>query len=131
MCVTSICRQREITNTRALASRLLIGKDERSQPATPHQEAIMIELTIHGSRGSVPVSNPACTRHGGATTCVELRLDASLPTLIIDCGTGLAELGRHWGPRSEALVLQSHFHWDHIQGFPFFGPIYQPGHRLE
>lgn len=92
----------------------------------------MQRITIWGSRGSIPVSGAAFHRHGGATTCVEVELDS--PThpntpkrLLIDCGTGLTELGKNWGDRSpEALLLQTHMHWDHIQGFPFFAPLFNP-----
>ena len=93
--------------------------------------ATVMELTIWGSRGSVAVSGPRVQRHGGATTCLEAVL-AGERRVILDCGTGLAELGRRRaGALQEALVLQSHFHWDHIQGFPFFGPIFDPAARFE
>lgn len=91
----------------------------------------MMEITIWGSRGSVPVSGERFARHGGATTCVEIALEGAsgeTPSrVIIDCGTGLSELGRSWGGRSlSGLFLQTHMHWDHIQGFPFFVPAYLP-----
>jgi len=96
----------------------------------------MLNVTIWGCRGSVPVSGPEFMRHGGATTCLEVTLDtpsAGTPErVILDCGTGLTELGKKWGRRgAEALVLQTHFHWDHIQGFPFFGPLFNPAGRFE
>ncbi len=90
-----------------------------------------MEVTFWGCRGSVPVSGPHYIRHGGATTCIEVAIagqDPSTPrTVVLDCGSGLASLGRSWGPRPpSALVLVSHMHWDHIQGFPFFGPLFRP-----
>lgn len=96
----------------------------------------MLNVTIWGCRGSVPVSGPDFMRHGGATTCLEITLDTPSPStperVIIDCGTGLTELGKKWGRRSsEALVLLTHFHWDHIQGFPFFGPLFNPAGRFD
>ena len=96
----------------------------------------MLEITIWGSRGSVPVSGEAFARHGGATTCVEIALRGATgetpSRIIIDCGTGLAELGKGWGERHpSALMLQTHMHWDHIQGFPFFGPLYNPAGRFD
>ncbi len=91
----------------------------------------MMEITIWGSRGSIPVSGPQFMKHGGSTTCLEIALlDAKEETpqrILIDCGTGLTELGKEWGDRApSALILQTHMHWDHIQGFPFFRPFFDP-----
>lgn len=91
----------------------------------------MIEMTIWGSRGSIPVSGAQFHRHGGSTTCLEFSFpDAEGDTperVLIDCGTGLTELGKDWGQRTpNALILQTHVHWDHIQGFPFFRPLFNP-----
>jgi len=96
----------------------------------------MLDITIWGSRGSVPVSGEGFAIHGGSTTCVEVSFaDArgSTPSrVIIDCGTGLAQLGKRWASRPKsAVVLQTHMHWDHIQGFPFFAPLYDPSARFE
>ena len=95
----------------------------------------MMRVTLWGTRGSIPVWGSRFMRHGGATTCVEIELqDARAGTpdrIIIDCGTGLAELGRkRQGDWSNVLMLQTHLHWDHIQGFPFFGPIFNPKANL-
>lgn len=91
----------------------------------------MIDVTIWGSRGSIPVSGSQFFRHGGATTSIEVSLpNATGETpkhVLFDCGTGLTELGKAWGERApEALILQTHVHWDHIQGFPFFRPLFHP-----
>ena len=106
----------------------------------------MIRTTIWGSRGSIPVSGASFARYGGATTCLEIERfsergssrnqkttpDAASERVIIDCGTGLASLGREWSARKKrALFLQTHFHWDHLQGFPFFGPLYDPAASFE
>jgi phosphoribosyl 1,2-cyclic phosphodiesterase len=66
-------------------------------------------------------------RYGGNTSCVEVRVGNEL--YIFDCGTGFRVLGqalRHEfnGNAVSAHVFVSHFHWDHIQGIPFFGPLY-------
>jgi phosphoribosyl 1,2-cyclic phosphodiesterase len=94
----------------------------------------MVELTIWGSRGSIPTTGPEFQRHGGATTCLEVRftddVDGSERTIIVDGGTGLATLGRSRSLTS-ALILQSHFHWDHIQGFPFFASFFDPSAYFE
>jgi len=72
-------------------------------------------------------------RYGGNTSCVEVQLGES--TYIFDCGTGFRALGRHLGEQFAgkgmfAHVFVSHFHWDHIQGFPFFRPLYEEGNRF-
>ena len=78
-----------------------------------------------GVRGSTPTPQPENMRYGGNTSCVEVRVGDGL--YIFDCGTGLRNLGkalsRHPGPVS-AHIFISHFHWDHIQGIPFFTPLY-------
>jgi phosphoribosyl 1,2-cyclic phosphodiesterase len=81
-----------------------------------------------GVRGSIPTPGPRTRRYGGNTSCVEVRAGQTL--LVFDAGTGLRELGvqlgrAHPGPLTVHLFL-SHPHWDHIQGFPFFGPAYRP-----
>ena len=70
---------------------------------------------------------------GGNTACVELRIDDSI--FIIDAGTGIRKLGielqREFpGPKLEVDLLLTHFHWDHIQGLPFFTPLYSPGSEV-
>lgn len=89
----------------------------------------MAELFVRfwGVRGSIPTPGPRTRRYGGNTSCVEVRAGKTL--LVFDAGTGLRELGvalgrNHDGPLTVHLFL-SHPHWDHIQGFPFFGPAYQ------
>ena len=79
-----------------------------------------------GVRGSIPTPGPRTRRYGGNTSCVELRAGKTL--VVCDAGTGLRELGvnllrRAKGELTIHLFL-SHPHWDHIQGFPFFGPAY-------
>lgn len=95
----------------------------------------MMNVTLWGTRGSIPVWGAKHMRHGGATTCVEIVLedaDADTPSrVVIDLGTGAAELGRarkaDW---DDTLFLQTHMHWDHIQGFPFLGALFEPSSRL-
>lgn len=75
-------------------------------------------------------------RHGGATTCLEVvrsgERDGDETRVLLDLGTGAVDLGRSWGARGcDTLVLQTHFHWDHVDGFPFFAPFYDPQNRFE
>jgi phosphoribosyl 1,2-cyclic phosphodiesterase len=82
-----------------------------------------------GVRGSIPTPGPRTRRYGGNTSCVEVRHEDTL--LVCDAGTGLRELGvslmrKHGDAPLTVHLFLSHPHWDHIQGFPFFGPAYRP-----
>lgn len=93
-----------------------------------------LRVQFWGTRGSIPSPGPKTVRYGGNTPCVELRTpDGWL--VILDAGTGIRELGRSLLARSDgapiaADVFLTHAHWDHIQGIPFFGPIFQRGNRF-
>ncbi len=68
-------------------------------------------------------------RYGGNTSCTEIRLGKEL--IIVDCGSGVRELGiallKEYGEkRIDGHIFVGHTHWDHIQGFPFFTPLYVP-----
>ena len=85
-----------------------------------------IHVEFWGVRGSVPSPGPKTTRYGGNTSCVSITADNKI--LILDAGTGIRNLGSAiiGKPELEIFVIVTHSHWDHIQGFPFFTPIYQP-----
>jgi len=85
-----------------------------------------IHVDFWGVRGSVPSPGPTTTRYGGNTSCVSITVDNKI--LILDAGTGIRNLGSAiiGQPKLEIFVVVTHSHWDHIQGFPFFTPIYQP-----
>jgi len=93
-----------------------------------------MRIKFWGVRGSTPTPQPENLRYGGNTSCVEVRLGDSV--FIFDCGTGFRSLGqqlRHeFNSRTvSAHIFVSHFHWDHIQGIPFFGPLYdKPENRF-
>jgi len=88
-----------------------------------------MRIRFWGTRGSIAKPGPSTLRHGGNTSCVELR--ASDGTLIVlDCGTGALALGQSLVGGSEPVrgnLLIGHTHWDHIQGFPFFAPLFEEG----
>lgn len=69
---------------------------------------------------------------GGNTACVEVRSDSG-QTFILDMGSGLRSYAKHGLlPKSKHyVVLQSHFHWDHIQGLPFFDPTFDPQVKID
>ena len=85
-----------------------------------------IYVDFWGVRGSVPSPGPTTARYGGNTSCVSITVDNKI--LILDAGTGIRNLGSAiiGQPKLEIFVVVTHSHWDHIQGFPFFTPIYQP-----
>jgi phosphoribosyl 1,2-cyclic phosphodiesterase len=88
-----------------------------------------------GVRGSYPTPGPNTIRYGGNTPCVEVRVNGY--TVILDAGTGIIPLGQELLRRAraaqkpvEAVILFSHLHHDHSQGFPFFAPAFIPTSRL-
>jgi phosphoribosyl 1,2-cyclic phosphodiesterase len=112
------------------APRLKTGP---KQPHRPRSAPGRTRLRFWGVRGSVPTPGPATVRFGGNTACVEVRSGNQL--IVLDAGTGLRALGQRllaeFDRRPLRLtLLLSHTHWDHIQGLPFFGPLYQPRNRL-
>ncbi len=108
-------------------------------PAIPSSSSFSTDFPVvrfWGVRGSIPAPGPQTAKTGGNTACVELVHGRN--RLVLDAGTGIRPLGAkllreseaHDGQAAETTLLLSHLHWDHIQGFPFFGPIYQPGYRI-
>ncbi len=89
-----------------------------------------MEIRFWGVRGSIASPGPATAGVGGNTSSVEVRCGEA--RLLLDAGTGIRGLGAALlaeGP-VEATLLLSHLHWDHIQGLPFFAPLYMPSTRL-
>src|SRR5215510_5619296 len=92
-----------------------------------------MHVRFWGTRGSIPTPGHRTATYGGNTSCVEVRTaDGTL--IILDCGTGIRELGldllrSRSGPHRIYLLI-GHTHWDHIQGFPFFTPAFLPGMEL-
>lgn len=91
-----------------------------------------MEVTFWGVRGSIPCSGPDYRRVGGHTSCVSASFDNTL--VIFDAGTGMRDLGlwlKNEKPHIKTIHLfLSHAHYDHIIGFPFFGPIWDPSVHL-
>ncbi len=83
-----------------------------------------------GVRGSVASPGPETARVGGNTSCVEIVAGSS--RIVLDAGTGLRRLGNELLKQGavDVTLLLSHVHWDHIQGLPFFAPLYSPATRV-
>ncbi|SEL65831.1 Ribonuclease BN, tRNA processing enzyme [Colwellia chukchiensis] len=89
-----------------------------------------MRVEFFGVRGSTPTPGKHTLLFGGNTSCVYISL-ASGEDVILDSGTGIVALGNRLADvNSEINILLTHNHWDHIQGFPFFRPIYQPDRKI-
>ena len=94
-----------------------------------------IRVVIYGCRGSIPVNGADFDQFGGSTTCILITSDDAVNIGIIDAGTGIRNLGRKI-MKDETLrekpifIAFTHFHWDHIQGLPFFEPAYVKGKKI-
>lgn len=89
-----------------------------------------MQLTFYGVRGSTPAPGPEFVKYGGNTACVHIELDDGTD-IILDAGTGIKNLGQKLAAKKTDIhLLLTHNHWDHIQGFPFFAPIYQSGRNI-
>jgi len=87
-----------------------------------------MKIKVWGCRGSLPSPGPLTLRYGGNTTCLEIRSDEG-NTLIVDAGSGLRPLGNFLlkdKSLDRVFFFLTHYHWDHLAGFPFFVPAYLP-----
>jgi phosphoribosyl 1,2-cyclic phosphodiesterase len=91
-----------------------------------------LRATCWGTRGSIPSPGPGTVRFGGNTSCVEVR-SADSRCYVFDAGTGIRSLSRRLAEEpdpTDADLFISHYHWDHIQGFPFWRQLYDPSTSL-
>ena len=97
-------------------------------PSSPQAAGTFAAVTTRcwGTRGSIPSPGPETARYGGNTTSFEVRHGEQ--RLIFDAGSGLRALGLDLLENGGEFhhIFLTHFHWDHIQGFPFFAPLYNP-----
>jgi phosphoribosyl 1,2-cyclic phosphodiesterase len=94
-----------------------------------------IRIVFYGTRGSIPVCGSEYHEFGGNTTCLLLDAPGAANVGIIDAGTGIRPLGhdilKDAALRRKPIVIAfSHFHWDHIQGLPFFAPAWSDGQKI-
>jgi phosphoribosyl 1,2-cyclic phosphodiesterase len=84
-----------------------------------------MKFKFWGTRGSIPTPGPNSVKYGGNTTCIEVGTSGG-ELLILDAGTGIHALAQTL-PANQPLTVHifiTHTHWDHIQGLPFFLPIF-------
>ena len=94
----------------------------------------VMSVRFWGTRGSIPTPGKQTEKFGGNTTCVEIRYDDTI--LVIDAGSGIRELSLAWLEEFgqspvHATLLFTHYHWDHLQGFPFFTSAYLPNNSFD
>ena len=90
-----------------------------------------MRFRFRGTRGSLSAPGASTVKYGGNTTCIEVRSDND-DLIILDAGTGIRELGLELARQMpvKCHLFVSHTHWDHIQGLPFFVPLFVPGNEL-
>src|SRR5262249_40720980 len=109
------------------------GAASHTPPASAYSSPRRMRARFWGVRGSIPTPGRTTLEYGGNTSCVEVRVGEQI--IILDAGSGLRLLGREllaeFGQRPlDLTLLLTHTHWDHIQGLPFFLPVYQSQNRL-
>lgn len=89
-----------------------------------------LAVKFWGVRGSIACPSPQHVVYGGNTSCLEIF--AGDKRIILDAGTGIRQLGFEFlrDGVKEGMILLTHTHWDHINGFPFFGPAFTANNRF-
>ena len=94
----------------------------------------MIKVKFYGTRGSISVCGPKFQEFGGNTTCIQITDMKTNRIGIFDAGTGIRDLGNDLvasgHEQDQIFIVFTHFHWDHIQGFPFFTKAYDPKQKI-
>ena len=97
------------------------------QSTTSTEGSPTLQVRLWGTRGTIPTPIAANLGHGGNTSCIQILVPGQPETrLIFDAGTGIRALG-HSLPHETGRrfhIFFTHFHWDHIQGLPSFGPLF-------
>jgi phosphoribosyl 1,2-cyclic phosphodiesterase len=90
-----------------------------------------MKFRFWGVRGSIASTGPQTMRYGGNTTCIEVRTDDNT-LIVLDGGTGIFQLAQTLLREMpvQANIFLTHTHWDHIQGLPFFTPLFVSGNKV-
>jgi phosphoribosyl 1,2-cyclic phosphodiesterase len=91
-----------------------------------------MKITFWGTRGSIASPGRDTAIYGGNTTCLEIVLNSGR-RVVVDAGTGIRVLGEQLSKGKEKVdihLLITHIHWDHVLGFPFFKPLYDPSTKI-
>jgi phosphoribosyl 1,2-cyclic phosphodiesterase len=86
-----------------------------------------MKFTIHGVRGSVPTPGIEFVKYGGNTSCFEIETCES--QIFCDAGTGFRS-AKLLNDKKNVWVFLTHFHHDHIQGFPFNPGLFSEGRQI-
>jgi len=98
-----------------------------------------MKIKFWGVRGSIPSPGKNTVKYGGNTSCVSVTAGHGNNLIILDGGSGLRELGidlmkKQFGADGinplSMWIFFSHVHWDHIQGVPFFKPLFIKGNTI-
>ena len=86
-----------------------------------------MRVRFWGVRGSVPWATPGSIGHGCNTPCVGIVDEPTGRQLILDAGSGIVGVGSTLDEVTNIPIVLTHYHWDHVQGLPFFAPLYRSG----
>ena len=86
-----------------------------------------MRVRFWGVRGSVPYATAGSIGHGCNTACIEVVDEHNDRRLILDAGSGIVGVGGALNGALDIPIVLTHYHWDHVQGLPFFAPLYRPG----